>query len=264
MTTQQRHGLAEGVSDKEVIEYLQAHPDFFITHTHLLADLVVPHDSGGAVSLIERQVAVLRDQNRQVRRELADLVQIARDNDRLNECLQRFALAVMGCATLSEIFNTLYDTLRSDLSADAVALRLFGNGATVLVVPGVLPPATLGVPFADALPCTLEDAELVNAAWVARDAAELEIFRKILEAGKPVCGRLSPAQLHYLFGSQAKDITSAALLPLHPGGQESSPLSYGMLAIGSHNGERFHPAMGTVFLSYLSALLSRALRPHLA
>lgn len=240
MTTQQRHGLAEGVSDKEVIEYLQAHPDFFITHTHLLADLVVPHESGGAVSLIERQVAVLRDQNRQVRRELADLVQIARDNDRLNECLQRFALAVMGCATLSEIFNTLYDTLRSDLNADAVALRLFGNGANAL-----------------------EDAELVNAAWVARDAAELEIFRKILEAGKPVCGRLSAAQLHTLFGSQAKDIPSAALLPLHPGGQEGSPLGYGMLAIGSHNGERFHPAMGTVFLSHLSALLSRALRPHL-
>lgn len=177
MTTQQRHGLAEGISDKEVIEYLQEHPDFFITHTHLLADLVVPHESGGAVSLIERQVAVLRDQNRQVRRELADLVQIARDNDRLNECLQRFALAVMGCATLSEIFNTLYDMLRSDLKADAVALRLFGNGEAAL-----------------------EDAELVNAAWVARDAAELEIFRKILEAGKPVCGRLSPAQLHYLFG----------------------------------------------------------------
>ncbi|MEO6697535.1 MAG: DUF484 family protein [Gammaproteobacteria bacterium] len=257
MTTQQKHGLAEGVSDKEVIEYLQAHPDFFITHTHLLADLVVPHESGGAVSLIERQVAVLRDQNRQVRRELADLVQIARDNDRLNECLQRFALAVMGCATLSEIFNTLYDTLRSDLNADAVALRLFGNGATDMVAPGVLPPATL------VHPCTSEDAELMNASWVARDAAELEIFRKILEAGKPVCGRLSAAQLHYLFGSQAKDIPSAALLPLHPGGQEGSPLGYGMLAIGSHNGERFHPAMGTVFLSHLSALLSRALRPHL-
>ncbi len=240
MTTQQRHGLAEGLSDKEVIEYLQAHPDFFITHTQLLADLVVPHESGGAVSLIERQVAVLRDQNRHVRRELADLVQIARDNDRLNECLQRFALGVMGCVTLSEIFNTLYDTLRSDLNADAVALRLFGNGAAVL-----------------------EDAELVNAAWVARGAAELGIFRNILEAGKPVCGRLSPAQLHYLFAAQAKDIASAALLPLHPGGHEGSPLSYGLLAIGSHNGERFHPAMGTIFLSYLSALLSHALRRHL-
>ena len=129
MTTQQRHGLAEGLSDKEVIEYLQTHPDFFITHTHLLADLVVPHESGGAVSLIERQVAVLRDQNRHVRRELADLVQIARDNDRLNDCLQRFAVAVMGCATLSEIFSTLYDTLRSDLNADAVSLRLFGEAA---------------------------------------------------------------------------------------------------------------------------------------
>lgn len=241
MTTQQKHGLAEGLSDREVITYLQAHPDFFITHTHLLADLVVPHESGGAVSLIERQVAVLRDQNRQVRRELADLVQIARDNDRLNDCLQRFAVAAMGCATLSEIFNTLYDTLRNDLNADAVALRLFGKGAAAL-----------------------DDAELVNAAWVAHDAEELEIFKKILEAGKPVCGRLSPAQLHYLFGAQAKDIASAVLLPLHPGGQEGSPLSYGLLAIGSHNGERFHPAMGTVFLSYLSALLSRAVHPHLA
>ena len=37
-----------------VVEFLQRHPAFFVEHDELLADLIVPHEAGHAVSLVER------------------------------------------------------------------------------------------------------------------------------------------------------------------------------------------------------------------
>ena len=48
--------------EQAVVDYLTAHPDFFTRHPQLLRDLSLPHDSGNAVSLIERQVELLRKQ----------------------------------------------------------------------------------------------------------------------------------------------------------------------------------------------------------
>lgn len=57
------NSMGGGLDENEVADFLRAHPDFFERHLALLSELVVPHSSrGGAVSLLERQVGVLRDQ----------------------------------------------------------------------------------------------------------------------------------------------------------------------------------------------------------
>ncbi|MEW6353587.1 MAG: DUF484 family protein [Pseudomonadota bacterium] len=242
MTTQQNRGIADDIDEKEVVEYLRSHPEFFVAHSHVLADMTVPHGSGAAVSLIERQVSVLRDQNRQLRRELMELVQIARENDRLNERLQRLTVALMEAGGLSEVFFTLHDALRNDFNADVLAIRLF------------VPPH---VPVTDA-------GELVTDAFSDAKAEGLAAFKKILDAGKPVCGRLTPAQLNYLFLHRAGEIVSTALVPLSGKAEyKKADDCFGMIGIGSLDAERFHPAMGTLFLSYMGAIISRALMPYL-
>ena len=51
------------LTDEDVISYLRLDPDFFQRHSTLLSELNLPHDTGGAVSLIERQVAILLVEN---------------------------------------------------------------------------------------------------------------------------------------------------------------------------------------------------------
>jgi uncharacterized protein YigA (DUF484 family) len=59
--------------------------------------------------------------------------------------------------------------------------------------------------------------------------------------------------MEQLFGEQARDLASAALIPLR--GQ----LVLGLLAISSHDPDRFHAGKGTEFLVRLGELVNRRL-----
>ncbi|MDH3972407.1 MAG: DUF484 family protein, partial [Gammaproteobacteria bacterium] len=56
----------------------------------------------------------------------------------------------------------------------------------------------------------------------------------------------------------AQAIESVALIPLGP------KVSLGLLAIGSREASRFHPGMGTLFLTHLGELTGLLLADHLA
>ncbi len=226
---QQRDNPPDAITERLVIEYLEQHPDFLLTHPGLLTELQLTHDCGSAVSLIERQVQSLRAQNRQLRNKLMELVEVARDNDRTNERLHRLTIALLSSGEATETLATLSDSLREIFGADAVTVRLFGD------------------PAGDAL----------GTYRVARNDLALAPFIEFFRTQKPVCGRLKAAQLDYLFGERATEIKSAALIPL----AADQPL--GFLAVGSRDPERFLLAMGTLFLTRLGELIGYLLKPHL-
>ncbi|HMB43523.1 MAG TPA: DUF484 family protein, partial [Luteimonas sp.] len=62
---------------------------------------------------------------------------------------------------------------------------------------------------------------------------------------------LHPDKNTLLYGLRADDVQSSALLPL-PG--------IGLLAVGSHDPNRFFPGMGTLFLRMMGEALAAALR----
>ena len=219
------------LDEKTVADYLRENPDFFQNNTSLLAMLRIPHTCGTAVSLVEHQVKVLRDQNRQLKRKLMDLVQVARDNNRLSERMHQLTLGLVGAGTLEALLDTLREHLQGEFSADTVTIRL------------------AGLPEARAREC---GAELFSP-----DAPELEHFESFYKTCKPQCGRFKPEQLAYLFGDQGPAVGSAAVIPLGTDG------GTGLLAIGSQETNRFHPGMGTLFLTHLGELLNSLLAEYL-
>lgn len=204
---------------QQVVEYLVEHPDFLAHHPEVLAEIDIPHPTGEAVSLIERQVRTLREQNRNLRSQLDTLLAIARENDALAKRLHRLTLALIETRSFDEVLNTLQDELRNLFSADAVEMKLFS---------------------AD---------ELAAHASEAGPA----MFRDFIESERPSCGALPPEQLEYLFGSQAGETGSVALIPLH-----AAPL-VGVLAIGSHDPARFNANKSVDFLQRLSDIVSATL-----
>lgn len=225
MTTQ-RDLKVQDDPEQQVLDYLWEHPDFFEKHVDMLTELRVPHPSGTAISLIERQVQVLRDQNRRQRAQLHELIEIARENERLGSRLHELVTALVGAAGPGDTCAVLQEGLQKSFSADIVRLFLFNP--------------------------TLGD-EAPGVAAVARADAALAEFSALLIRGEPVCGRLKQAQLAFLFSEMALKVDSAALVPLGRQG------ALGMLAIGSYEGQRFRSGMGTRFLTQLGEVLSAVL-----
>jgi hypothetical protein len=230
-TSQQTRSDTPALEEKAVADYLRDNPEFFQNNPSLLAGLQIPHSCGGAVSLVEHQVRVLRDQNRQLKRKLMDLVHVARDNNRLNERMHQLTLGLVSSSSLEALLDTLREHLQGEFSADTVTVRL------------------AGIPEARARECAVDQ--------FSGDDPQLEHFESFYKTCRPQCGRFKPQQLEYVFGDQAQAVESAALIPLGKKGQ------IGLLAIGSQESNRFHPGMGTLFLSHLGELLELLLVPHL-
>jgi hypothetical protein len=92
MTSNQVRGIpAETIEEQAVVQYLQHNADFFERHPQLLARLRLQHPrNGSTVSLIERQVEVLRDKIQTQEQKLAEFVRVARANNVLAEKIHRF------------------------------------------------------------------------------------------------------------------------------------------------------------------------------
>ena len=119
MSTQTARGVAAGQTDEERIErYLTLNPDFFERHQPLLARMRLPHmRTGSTVSLVERQVEVLRDQKTDADRRLAEFIAVARANDHLAERIHRFTRRLLRAPTAASALTALEASLREDFDA---------------------------------------------------------------------------------------------------------------------------------------------------
>lgn len=211
--------------EEAVSRYLEDHPDYFQRHPEVLSKLALHHDVAGATSLIERQVRVLREQTEVLREQLRELVAIARENDVLSARLHRFALAMADSASLDDVFDSAYEMLRREFKIDAVAILCRGEG----------------------------NAAFARSEFVGDDSRLLHIIGEY-GPGKPVCGaRFDESLLKYLFGENAADVRSTALIGLGTRG------TFGILALGSHDARRFHAEMGTVYLAQLGDVLMHSI-----
>jgi uncharacterized protein YigA (DUF484 family) len=214
-----------------IADYLQQNPDFFERHAQLLAKLRLPHSRGtAAVSLIERQVAVLRDKNDKLEAKLRELIDVARDNDVLAAKIHRLACRLLRSRTPTAFIDALEVSLREDFGASEWIMLLWQ------------------APQPEFRTISSRHLRLIDAA-----APELKMFETLFESGRPRCGQIRDSQRDYLFGEGTIEIGSAALVPLG-----SQPVS-GLLAIGSPDSERFHPTMSTEFLARIGELVSEAL-----
>ena len=99
------------ISEEQVVDYLRNHLNFFAGHEELLANLSLPHESGKAVSLLERQVTILRDRGIEARQKLNNLLENARNNDQLFDTTRNLVLALLRADSITELASVTQDQL---------------------------------------------------------------------------------------------------------------------------------------------------------
>lgn len=232
MSTQRNAEFAdESLSEDAVHDFLLENPDFFERHGELLGSLRLPHGSAGAVSLVERQVSVLRQKDLKHERKLRELLTVARANDALAGKIHSLTLRLLTAEDLGASLTHVEEALRADFDADQSILVLFGDPET----------------FAD-----IKVGRFFRA--IERDDEALQAFDTFLNGSGPRCGQVRDAQRDFLFGKETDEIGSAALVPL------GAKAEIGILAIGSADADRFHPGMSIDFLRRLGDLVAEALK----
>jgi uncharacterized protein YigA (DUF484 family) len=235
MSTQRKpEFIEEELSDGAIGDYLEANPDFFERHPSLLGGLQLPHATGGGtVSLVERQVSVLRQKDLKLERQLRELIDIARTNDVLATKIHELSLQLLGSTDLAHTVVAIEEAMRAGFGADQAVLVVFGD-----------PDA-----FKD-----IDAGRFFRA--VPRDDASLQPFVTFLASSAPRCGQARDSQMEFLFRDDADEIGSVALIQLGAGSEA------GFLAIGSNDAGRFHPGMSIDFLARVGDLVAAALKRH--
>ena len=221
--------IAADPIDKVVREFLRDNPTYLDENTDILETMVLPHNSGKAVSLVERQVGVLRDRNSEMRSRLDNMLQTAKDNDLLFEKTKRLVLNLLEAKTLGALVEAVYDSLGKDYGIEFYSLTLFGDDKK--------------------LPRTM--------ARVATTEKANERVGTLIGANRAVCGILREDEMVFLFGERGRQVGSVAAVPLR------YDSLYGILAVGNSDPNFYKSSMGTLFLSYIAEILNRVLPSHL-
>jgi uncharacterized protein YigA (DUF484 family) len=218
----------QNASLKDIVAaFLRKNPEFLREYPDVLEVLSLPHRSGAASSLIERQVRQLRAQNLELNRQLNRLVHLASENEQLMSRLHQLTLELMAIDQPALFFKHLSQRLKEDFKAEVVKVLLFDPELAAMAGNQVM--------------------------WASREDEKAKMFHAQLLQGQTICGRLNDSKLSFLFEAKAQWVRSSALVPIGKDG------AYGLLAIGSSDDARFYPGMGTLFLDLLADVIASSL-----
>lgn len=214
------------LSEADVIDYLSQHNDLLERHPTVLAQLTFAHDSGAAVSLVERQLKILREENRELKDRLAELVTIARENEELSQRFHRMSLELMSINNLHDLLAMIREQIQTFFYTDHVSFL-----------------------FNDHLQGKLTGLEKHT---LDPQEPQADQFRSWMKSRSPIIDQLDPQLSQRLFGDKTEP-ASTVLIPL------IHTEKIGLLVLGSHSKERFQQGMGTHFLNQLADLVSNRL-----
>jgi uncharacterized protein YigA (DUF484 family) len=222
------------VDEESVREFLIANGDFLQRNPDLLDHLHISHASGSAVSLVEKQVSILRERNIDMRHRLKALTANARDNDKLYEHTRALVVKLLDADSVTALCQGFMDSMRQNFQAECASIILFGDQPT-------------------------DQGYRVDR----KDNAKAEIGA-LLNSRKAVCGTLRKEEFNYLFPATIKPKALGESQPINHGGSAAiMPIAgdrlLGLIAVGSSDPHRYDKTMGTLFLAHIADVIVRLL-----
>ena len=218
------------ISEKQIADYLRNHPKFFANQEDLLANLSLPHESGKAISLVERQVAILRDRGIEARQKLNNLLENARNNDQLFDTTRNLVLALLRADSITEVADITQDQLSNHGNIDACEIIIVAH----------------------------PDLRVAHSIRIESVAKLRTDFSDVFRLKRTHCGQLDTEQIAYLFPGAKNIIRSTALCPVL---NNSEVLA--MLAFGNQAENFFNVNLDTLFLDFIGHVVGAVLNRHL-
>jgi uncharacterized protein YigA (DUF484 family) len=220
---------ATKIDDTLVAEYLEKHRDFFTNREDLLQDMELPHQNGQAISLVEKQVSLLRERGTATRKKLDEFVESANQNNEIFNKCSDLVLNLMDAEEPDEFFKALENSFMQDFDCKAYSLIIFSD----------------------------TPHQINHFTTTVSEMAAKEYIGSLIRAKQPTLGVLRPAEQDFLFRHKSESVKSAAVLSVRKNRQIA------LLAIGSEDANYFQPGMGTLFIGFIADALAKLLPKHI-
>ena len=255
--------LSHALTDDAVLRFLTVNPEFFVKNREVLPRLRIPHESGNAVSLIEKQVSVLRSKCGTLENSLRDLISVARENENLHQRLHVLLQDIVSAPSLEDIVALTRNSLRENFNADEVHILLVADKAPrAKAKKTAAAKDTAKSASATASRAAAARRRKLNAIEglqvVSQSDKNLALFAELFESAETQCGLPAAEHLECFVGKDYSNIASAALIPLFHERQ------LGVVMLTSRDESRFSTGKGVMFLNQLGELLSRRLHSYSA
>lgn len=225
ITAQSTQTISE-ISTEQVEQFLQQNPTFFLKHEHLLADLYLPHATGEAVSLLERQVGILRERNIDMRKRLNEMLAQGQRNDALFLKTKALVLSLLDAKSLNDLSTRIDQFCQQEFQLERVQLTLLGAAPT----------------------------SSANCVQTLNEHDVQQIMPSLLQCKAAISGSFREPELQLLFAKQQQGVQSAIVQPLMLAGKLR-----GFIALGSFDKAYFQAGMDTLFLQFLSDVMAKLL-----
>ncbi|MAD57767.1 MAG: hypothetical protein CMK44_04240 [Porticoccus sp.] len=217
-----KEGMGQTLTSDNIKEYLENNPNFFEKNPDTLSNLMIPHPTGGAISLVERQVLMLREENQKLLNCIKRLQITAENNVGLFEKTSRLLASLVIAGDLKSLINTLSDRLNNDFKIEFHRLIMFDK---------------------------YKFEPNIHTKVSSIDKAKQNIS-SIMMADGPCSGISIKAELDFLFDSDGQKVKSAAASKLF------NNSIFGILAIGNSDESYYNSEMDTIFFSHITKLLN--------
>lgn len=213
--------IRKALDEKQIKEFLLANPEFLVNNPGVLNSLEIVHDSGVAVSLIQKQVENLRANYNLTTNHFLNLIEIAKGNENIFLETKRLILSLIETSNLKELILTTEKSFVTTFKATRSKLIFYSD-------------SNASFPIG-----RLKTPEETSA-----------ILGKILNSDKTYRGPIESEVSNFIFDKKSK-IIEAVLVPL------SSSSIKGLLALGSDIRGKYHDEKDTLFLDFLVEVISK-------
>jgi uncharacterized protein YigA (DUF484 family) len=238
INNEQNDNANQALSDETVANFLTNNPDFFHRNPTILAEMSLPHNSGNATSLIERQVAILRERGIQTRHKLGELIEAAKENDNLLNTTQSLVIDLINAGSLNNIFTLLQSELHKKFAVESASVILISDTDT-------------------------QNQYSIDATFFQDTNDAEEKISGIVNNNQSLCGSLRETEADFIFNDTQYAIGSAAIASKKIERSTGADIIV-MLAVAHHNADHYNSDTGTLFLDYLCDILTALVKRQLS
>jgi len=226
------------LSDETVANFLTNNPDFFHRNPTILSEMSLPHQSGNATSLIERQVAILRERGIQTRHKLGELIEAAKENDNLLNTTQSLVIDLINADSLNSIFTLMQAELHKKFAIESASVTLITDAAT-------------------------QQQHSIDADFFQNTDDAEQTISGIVNNNQSLCGSLRETEAAFIFSDTKYAVGSAAIASNTIKRSTGSDIVV-MLAVAHHSADHYNSDTGTLFLDYLCDILTALVKRQLS